>query len=74
VSGVEVVEDILTDDIRVFFEKVGVACSFFGSKFERDMEQLPDVGIVLRMRGDMSLGVCPARAVPRCHFGRIRKF
>ena len=73
-SSVEVVEDILTDDIRVLFEKIGIACSFFGGEFERHMEQLPDVGIVLRMRGDMSQGICPAGAVPSCHFGRIGKF
>jgi hypothetical protein len=51
---VEVFGHLLTDDVAVRYEKIGVPTPRLRRHLERHMEQLADMGIETRIGGDMA--------------------
>jgi hypothetical protein len=59
VSLVDVLVDVFRDNVTMLFKKFEVGISSFSSQFERDVQQLSNAGVELRMVWDMAKSICP---------------
>ena len=57
VSIIEIVADVLRDDSFVGFDEVQIFVARLGRQLERDVQQLPHVGVKFRMALDMANGI-----------------
>ena len=70
---VEIFFDAGTDQRAVFLEQMSVMIAHFGCNFVTYMYQLPEIGIIIRVPGDMTKGIGEFLATPRIHLFCRRK-
>src|SRR5436305_9760911 len=70
---VKVYGDLFSDNTLVLTQQIQVARAGFGGEFERDMQQLANIRIKLRMGGDVSQSIRQARPIPGADRGNRRQ-
>lgn len=62
--------DTSANNISMLFQQVGIAGAHLGGYLVAHMNQLAEIGIVIRVAWDMAKGIGKFLAAPRCHFSR----
>ena len=70
-ASVDVFGDLLSDDLPVCFQRMGKFLAVFGRHFIADMDQLPEIRVIVGVAGDMAKRIRQFCAAPTLYlFGR----